>query len=116
MIYRRLDENWDYCFGRGKKDYLTDLDAVAQAIKSRLLLLYGEWWEDLAEGLPLFEQIIGGPATPSNKNAIDIIIRDRIADTQGVLSVVSFESSFADRAYKFTAYVETIYGNLAIGN
>ncbi len=54
MIYRKLDENRDYIFGRGKNAYPEGADAVAQAIKSRLLLLYSEWWEDLEDGLPIF--------------------------------------------------------------
>ena len=43
MRYRRLDENHDMCFGRGLSDYLVDStgdpDAIAQAIKTRLLFL-----------------------------------------------------------------------------
>ena len=57
MKNRRLTDNWDYTFGHGINDYLTGVEAVAQAIKSRLLLLYHEWWEDLEDGLPLFEKI-----------------------------------------------------------
>ena len=50
---RRLDEMYDPEFGGGKNSYVSDLDAVAQIIKSRLLLFKGEWWEDLNIGLPV---------------------------------------------------------------
>ena len=32
MLYRRLDENWDYSFGRGRQNYISGLDAVGRRI------------------------------------------------------------------------------------
>lgn len=116
MRYRRLDSSWDYCFGRGVKDYMTGVEAVAQAIKSRLLLLYGEWWENTTDGLPLFQRILGVPATDDNLQAIDLIIRERILGTTGVMSILGYESSFVKRKYTFKATVETLYGTLMVTN
>jgi hypothetical protein len=116
MRYRRLDSSWDYCFGRGVKDYMTGVEAVAQAIKSRLLLLYGEWWEDTTDGLPLFQRILGVPGTPDNKEAIDLIVRDRISGTTGVVSILGYDSNFEKRKYTFKATVETLYGTLMFTN
>ena len=116
MKYRRLDGNWDYCFGRNKSDFLTDLEAVAQAIKSRLQLLYAEWWEDTEDGLPLWEQIIAIPGSPNNKDAVDIIIRSRIAETTDVLSVLAFSSTYENRKYAFECLVATKYGELTVTN
>lgn len=116
MKVRRLDANWDYCFGRGQQNYISGVDAVGQAIKQRLLLLYFEWWEDLEDGLPLWEKILGTSGGPENRQAVDIIIRDRISGTEGVQSVISFESTFEKRIYKFSASIETIYGTLEMNN
>lgn len=116
MKHRRLDSNWDYCFGRGVNDYLSDLEAVAQAIKTHLLLLYGEWWEDTKSGLPLFQKIAGVRGTEENLQAIDLIFKERILDTKGVVSVLGFNSSYENRRYSFTATVETLYGTLVISN
>lgn len=112
MKVRRLDNNWDYCFGRGQQNYLSGVDAVAQAIKQRLLLLYAEWWEDIEDGLPLWEKILGTSGSEENRQAVDIIIRDRISGTEGVQSVSEFNSTYERRIYKFTASIETIYGSL----
>lgn len=114
MKYRKLTDSGDYNFGRGEADFISDIDAVGQAIKTRLLLLYGEWWEDTEDGLPLWEQIIGVPCTPANKGAVDIIIRDRISGTTGVESVLNFDSTFENRKYNFSCLVQTIYGTLAV--
>ena len=118
MKNRRLDENWDYCFGHGINDYLTGVEAVAQAIKSRLLLLYREWWEDLEDGLPLFEKILASSGREDNIAAVDIIIKDRIANTKDVLAVLSFSSDFDrnSRVYQFSANVDTVYGTLFVTN
>ncbi len=118
MKYRRLDENWDYVFGHGKNDYLEGREAVGQAVKSRLLLLYGEWWEDLEDGLPLFERILASSGSDANKQAVDIIFARRIGDTTGVLNVSWYDSSFDrnKRAYSFSCRVDTVYGELYVSN
>ncbi|MDY6148964.1 MAG: hypothetical protein SPI35_08120 [Porphyromonas sp.] len=116
MLVRRLDTDWDYCFGRGQQNYITGIEAVGQAIKQRLLLLYTEWWEDLEDGLPLWQRILGTSGSDENRQAVDIIIRDRISGTDGVKSVTFFESSYERRHYKFLATVETIYGSLDISS
>lgn len=118
MKYRRLDENWDYVFGHGKNDYLEGREAVGQAVKSRLLLLYGEWWEDLEDGLPLFERILASSGSDENKQAVDIIFARRIGDTTGVLNVSWYDSSFDrnKRAYSFSCRVDTVYGELYVSN
>ena len=118
MKNRRLTDNWDYTFGHGINDYLTGVEAVAQAIKSRLLLLYHEWWEDLEDGLPLFEKILASSGREENITAVDIIIKDRIATTKDVLAVLSFSSDLDrnSRVYKFSANVDTVYGTLFVTN
>ena len=118
MKNRRLDENWDYVFGHGKNDYLEGREAVGQAIKSRLLLLYGEWWEDREDGLPLFERILASSGAQSNIQAVDIIFAQRIANTTGVLNVVKYESELDrnKRIYNFGCAVDTVYGRLFVSN
>ena len=118
MLNRRLDENWDYVFGHGKNDYLTGREAVGQAVKSRLLLLYGEWWEDQQDGLPLFEKVLAGSGSEQHLQAVDIVFRQRIGDTRDVLGITQFDSTFDrnKRAYSFTAAVETAYGELYVSN
>lgn len=116
MIYRRLSKDWDYTFVNGTSNYLSGAEAVAQAIKSRLLLLYGEWWEDQEDGLPLWQKIMGTSGRPENQQAVDLIIRDRISETEGVLAIIAWTSSFENRNYVFRALVETKYGTLSVTN
>jgi hypothetical protein len=116
MIYRRLDSSGDYTFGQSKQNFLNDINAVAQAILTRLRLLKGEWWEDTEDGLPLFQQILGARGT--NKKVVDSLIRLRILDTIGVTGIETYDSTFdgETRAYTFTAVVNTKYGSTTITN
>ena len=118
MLHRRLDDDWDYVFGHGKADYLEGREAVGQTVKTRLLLLYGEWWEDQQDGLPLFEKMLGSSGSVENLNAVDIIIRQRIEDSLDVLGVTQYDSSFDrdKRAYNFSCRVESVYGELYVSN
>jgi hypothetical protein len=113
MIYRRLDIDFDYVFGGGQNDFLTGVDAVAQAIHTRLLLFTREWWENLNEGLPMWTAILGHR---SSKDIIDGLIRERILDTPNVKSISNLSSIYnsSTRAYTFTCSVDTTFGALTI--
>lgn len=116
MIYRRLDADGDYTFGQGQQNFLSGVDAVAQAILTRLKLLYGEWWENQTDGLPQWQKILG--VTGKNIRAVDGIIRERIVGTANVTSLASFTSDFDSetRVYTFTAVVNTAYGQVTVTN
>jgi len=118
MKYRRLSDSDDYVFGQSNQDFYSGVDAVAQAIYTRLKLLYGEWWEDLKDGLPLFENILGTSGSPQNKKAIDALISERILGTLNVIGITDFSSSFnaSTRAYSFQSTVNTAFGQVTIGN
>jgi hypothetical protein len=114
MIYRRLDSNGDYILGSGHQTFVSGVDAVRQAIYTRLKLLLEEWWEDRDDGLPLFQSILG--ARVNSQQAIDTIIRDRIRGTTDVTDVFDFTSTFdvQTRTYRFQCQVDTAYGEIAI--
>jgi len=125
MRYRRLDENWDFCMGRGVNDYLEDSigspDAIQQAIKSSLLLLLGEWWENTQEGLPLWQKILG---KRTSKKIIDNIIVTRIRElklpdgSKAILNVSNVNSTYSSttREYNFSCVVDTAFGKLVVSN
>lgn len=113
MKYRALDSELDYTLGKNAQNFVSGVEAVAQAIYTRLYLLQGEWWEDLEDGLPLLQRILGYRNT---RQAADILIRKRILETTGVTELYNFSSSFNEdaRVYTFSCSVVTIYGQVAI--
>jgi hypothetical protein len=111
MIYRKLDNDGDYSFGRGKQDFVSDVNAVAQAIKTRLLLLVGEWWEDQADGTPMFQSILGIPGSDENIESADLIIKDRILDTPYVTEIITYSSNYEKRHLDVKYTVNTSFGS-----
>ena len=102
--------------GNGQTNFISDGDAVAQIIGQRLKLFQGEWWEDLADGLPMFQQILGGGGSQRSIELMTQIIAKRITDTIFVTSIASMVSTFQGRKFVFTALVETQFGTIQIGN
>jgi hypothetical protein len=60
MRYRREDDDGDYTFGQGDDTWLINSpEAVAQAIKTRFELWYGQWFLDTTEGTPWIQSVLG---------------------------------------------------------
>ncbi|WP_443873578.1 hypothetical protein [Megasphaera sp.] len=112
MIYRRLDANGDYTFGANGNCYLSGVEAVSQAIATRLKLLKYEWWEDLDDGLPLWQQIIA----QRDKEAAEREIQDRISQTPHVINILAWNADWdnENRSLSIYAAVNTEYGTLEV--
>lgn len=118
ILVRRLDKTWDMTFGNGKACYIADKEAIAQIIKSRLLLFLEEWWMNQDDGLPMFQSILGIPGAGNHKDAVDRLITERILGTPYVQSVESVSSNYNPdtRAYSITVVVNTTFGQMAVSN
>lgn len=122
MIYRMLSPttdgagSGDYSFGNGLSNFVTGINAVAQAVYTRLYLLYGEWWENTEDGTPFWQKIIGVSGKPQNIAAIDLIFQTRISETKGVKSIVNYSSTWdsSTRKYNFTCTIDTDYGTTTL--
>lgn len=113
MRYRREDVSGDYTFGSGDDTWLTNSpDAVAQAIKTRFLLWYGQWFLDTTSGTPWIQSVLG----KQKPDIYNMAIRQRILDTPGVSSISSFDTvvDTTTRRVSFTATVVTIYGSATL--
>lgn len=112
MKYRRLTEDGDYTFGNGSYDFASDDEAVGQAIKTKILLLKSEWWEDLNEGTDLFQGILLQNTDDKGKEAADIILRSRVLSLDEVDSILKWNSYInkSARTYSVEFTVQTIYG------
>lgn len=113
MRYRRIDSNGDYIFGNGKYDFLVDIEAVPQAIKTKLNLFQGEWWEDLSEGLPFLQEIADRfIKSEEEKDIVTRIYCNRISDVEAVNSFLSLNAEFdnENRVYTLKADIDTVFG------
>ena len=94
MKYRKLTSTGDYSFGSGGNDYADGNEAVAQAIKTKLLLFYGEWWENLGEGIPMFQSVLGQTNPETIKSSLSMLVEQRIVEIQEVDSVKNIEIDY----------------------
>lgn len=111
MRYRALDEAGDFSLGNGHA-YIEGAAAVQQAILTRLRLLIYEWWEDIEDGVPYWQQIIAH----RDVAAAEQIIRDRIQQTPHVLSILSFDPIWdnENRRLIIRAAIQSEYGAFSI--
>lgn len=116
IIYRQLGPNADPIWGQGTANFLTDVDAVAQAVLTRLRLLEGEWWADVTDGTPVFQEILGVGGVNPRQQQISLLLQRRILSTPFVTGVsnvsVKFDSNA--RTFSFYAVVQTQFGTVSI--
>jgi hypothetical protein len=113
MRYRREDDDGDYTFGQGDDTWLINSpEAVAQAIKTRFELWYGQCFLDTTEGTPWIQSVLG----KQRPEIYNLAIRQRILETKGVSSITAFDTTVntSTRRVTFTATVETIYGTTTV--
>lgn len=117
MKYRRLEGNTNEpVMGRGRQDFITDTEAVGQAVITRLRFFKGEWWENVYLGIPMWQEILG--VVGMKIISIDRILQSHILDTKDVRSIQDLQSKFnsADRKYEFQCSINTVYGIVNITN
>ena len=110
MKYRKLDKNGDYVFGNNSHDYIEKDEAIAQAIKTKLYLFYGEWWEDISLGLPMFQSILGQVSNSNLRQTIILLCAEQINLVEGVTSVDSISVDISARKLGLTIDVTTENG------
>lgn len=113
MIYRKLDADGDYVFGQRDGDFLKNsAETVAQAIRTRLGLIAGEWFLDVTKGTPYNSRILGAHTVAT----YDTALQEVILGTQGVLRLTAYSSAVdpVTRAATVECTVTTIYGEVSV--
>lgn len=111
MTVRLLDSDGD--IATSGRQFTTEVEEVAQTVKTRLRLFLGEYFRDVTDGTPWWESILGKEGTLSSKEAI---IKNRIIRTEGVTQLIEFNTDFDinTRAYTVTAGILTQYGSTTV--
>lgn len=111
MTVRLLDSDGDIT--TSGRQFTTEVEEVAQTVKTRLRLFLGEYFRDVTDGTPWWESILGKEGTLSSKEAI---IKNRIIRTEGVTQLIEFSTDFDinTRAYTVTAGILTQYGSTTV--
>ena len=114
LKYRVLDKDGDYSFGSNDQDYTSGIDAIAQAVKTKVLLFYGEWWENIGIGIPMFQSIIGQMNPEALKTSASLLITQRIMELPEVISVDDVEITRVGRTLNFKISINTDEGQTTV--
>lgn len=97
-------EKNDFAFVNGE-------DSIRQRIKIRLKFIFGEWFLDLTKGIKYIEIMSEKPA---NMETLDNAVKTAISETNGVTSLISYESSLdkKNRIFSISYSVLTEYSNV----
>src|SRR5271170_6520126 len=113
MRYRQLSPTGDYVFGQGSQNFYIDIPAtVGQLVKTELLLHQGEWFLNLAYGMPWETQVLGRNTAATR----DAAIKTLVLGMQGVTQINSYTSSLnaINRTFTVNMTITTIYSNAPI--
>ena len=79
------------------------------------MLFYGEWWEQIDDGIPMFQSILGAYDTETVKLASNRLMIDRIRQVDGVTGVSEAKTNVIGRKLYLSYRVDTIYGQIEGG-
>ena len=106
MIARPVDSNGDMIPVSYASQMLEDSEAVAQIVRQRLQLYFGEWWEDEITGFRVPQFLTDG-VRHENVEMLVKYISSYVAGTDGVTGVTNAEVVIADRKMIYSAVIHT---------
>ena len=88
----------------------SEVENNLQRLNIRLRTYRGEWFLDTNEGIPWIQELLN---TRNNKAAVDTAIRQAIINTQGIVSILSYESEqdTGSHLYRVSVVVSSSDGN-----
>lgn len=105
MIFRSLDGEGDWNFGKGKESYLTDNNAIAMNIQTRLLSFFRDCWFDPDAGIDWL-RLLGSKST---EQEIILNIRGTILQSYGVNRVNSIALQHSGRSVIISYDIDTLF-------
>ena len=111
---RKLDGNGDFVISG--EVWIYDIEAITQTIDTRLKLFSAEYWRDVSEGTPWISSILGKNNSKNTLQSKSLLLKNRILNTEGVLSILSWSSDFdyTFRKLTITATILTEYGTIDV--
>lgn len=106
MIVRSLDSNGDMNFGKGKSDFLSDLNALVQIIGARLRSHLADCFFAENEGIDWFNLV-------GSKRFLDLklALSKCILETEGVVSLSELSFNLSEqRIFTVNYTVLSVYG------
>lgn len=109
MTFLPVDQSGDLLPFATSADMMTDVEAVAQAVRFRLMLLLGEWWENETLGFEIPAFLFATTRYPEGTQKLESYIRQYIMRTEGVVGC-DVSAEHAGRELRVRCNIRTVYG------
>lgn len=111
MTVRKLEDSGDIT--TSGEQFINSVEEIAQTVRTRLKLFLGEYFRNINDGTPWFQDILGKGQSLAVKDAT---IKRRVLQTPGVISIFDFNTDFDPqlRTYSVSMGVVTEFGNALI--
>lgn len=103
-MFRTLDENGDFNFGKGQNDFATNEEAIRLDIRTRILSWLNDCFFDVNAGVDWKRRLDKG-----QQNLLLNEVRSVITKTNNVVRLDSFDFSLVDRRIRINYTLRTIF-------
>lgn len=116
MIFRSLDSDGDWQFGRGKNDYLAGDAAIGLNVRTRIMSWVNDCFFDLTAGIDWNNRI----GKTNQKALLELDLRRIILTSEGVTGIIDVSTQLSGRSFSASYDIQTINSqsfrdNIAIG-
>jgi hypothetical protein len=105
MIFRNLDENHDWEFGRGKQNYTAQDKAIGLNVKTRILSWVNDCFFDQKAGIDWINRL----GSNNQRELLELDLRRIIQQSAGVTGITAFDTILSDRSFAANYSINTIY-------
>ena len=105
MIFRNLDSDGDWSFGKGRNDYVSQNQAIGLNIKTRILSWVNDCFFDLNAGIDWLNRL----GSKNQRALLELDLRRIILQSDGVTGILTFDSQLIGRNFTANYSVQTIY-------
>lgn len=105
MIFRNLDSEGDWQFGRGKQSYVSGTAAIAINVKTRLYSWVGDCFFDLPAGIDWWNRL----GSKNQRQLLELDMRRIILQSDGVTGITEFDTTLVGREFTASYKINTIF-------
>lgn len=108
MIFRNLDENHDWTFGKGKNNYKKENEAIALNIKTRILSWLNDCFFAQDKGIDWVNRL----GSKNQKTLLELDLKKAILNSVDVIGLTNISISLENRSFSAEYTVNTKFSTI----
>ena len=111
MKLRPEDQNGDMLPVLHVSDMLSGSLAIAKLVEDRLVLYFGDWWENTSWGNEILRMLQEGRLTEADAQSLSTYLASYVRNTSGVKEVQDEKWNLSSGRFSWSCTVLTEYGS-----